>query len=181
MEFACSRLTAHRAIRELADEGLVERRRRAGTRVLPRNTSGVLIRIPLIRDEITARGYSYGHELLQRRHVEPPEDIAPMARDRSFENVGANQWLMDNVPYSHLEHEIQAIAASVSQAGHPGVGVGSPLLRIRRLTQWQGKGVTAATLLHPGPLFESRSEPRNPAGRRIDKPVARWQCIPNIW
>ena len=31
--FNCARMTAHRALRELAEEGVVERRRRSGTRV----------------------------------------------------------------------------------------------------------------------------------------------------
>ena len=33
-EFGCARVTVNRALRELAEAGVVERRRRAGTRVL---------------------------------------------------------------------------------------------------------------------------------------------------
>ena len=33
LEFGCARATMNRALRELADDGVVERRRRAGTRV----------------------------------------------------------------------------------------------------------------------------------------------------
>jgi GntR family histidine utilization transcriptional repressor len=76
LEFGCSRLTAHRAVRELAAEGYVERRRRAGTTVLPREGGGVLIRIPLIRDEIEALGKTYRYELLDRRIIGAPQKIA---------------------------------------------------------------------------------------------------------
>lgn len=76
LEFDCSRLTAHRAVRELAADGLVERRRRAGTRVLPRERGGVLIRIPLVREEIEALGGVYRYELIDRRILRAPGNVA---------------------------------------------------------------------------------------------------------
>ncbi|MDW4497254.1 UTRA domain-containing protein [Sulfitobacter sp. D35] len=75
-EFDCSRLTAHRAVRELAAEGFVERRRRAGTTVLPRERGGVLIRIPLIRDEVAAAGKSYRYELIDLKSVAASARVA---------------------------------------------------------------------------------------------------------
>ncbi len=58
-EFQCSRATVNRAMRELAEEGLVERKRKAGTRVLKSPTRQARFNIPIVRKEIEARGLFY--------------------------------------------------------------------------------------------------------------------------
>ena len=69
-EYGTARGTANRAIRELAETGLVERRRRAGTRVTHRAGRSALVAIPIVRAEIEAAGRRYGYALLDRR-IEP--------------------------------------------------------------------------------------------------------------
>lgn len=76
--FDCSRLTVHRALRELAEEGFVERRRKAGTRVADRPARTARIEIPLIEREVTATGARYGYRLLERAVAVPD----PAARER---------------------------------------------------------------------------------------------------
>ncbi|MGB7321778.1 MAG: UTRA domain-containing protein [Albidovulum sp.] len=76
--YDCSRLTVHRALRELAEEGVVERRRRAGTRVAMRGNTGLMIRLSRITDEISRRGFAYRYELLETRFAAPPDPIAKL-------------------------------------------------------------------------------------------------------
>jgi GntR family histidine utilization transcriptional repressor len=64
--FDCARMTAHRALRELAEEGVLERRRRTGSRVALRSGRSALVEIPRIDREIEAQGAVYGYQLLGR-------------------------------------------------------------------------------------------------------------------
>ena len=92
-EFGCARLTAHRALRELATEGYVIRKRRAGTQVAPRRDTGILIRVPSVRDEIAARGQVYRYELLERWVAPPPEDLqAAFADEAPALYLAARHW-----------------------------------------------------------------------------------------
>lgn len=65
--FGCARQTAHRALRELADEGVIERRRRAGSRVALRTSQTARFEISRIDREIEATGAEYRYELLDRQ------------------------------------------------------------------------------------------------------------------
>lgn len=63
--YGCSRMTVNKALSELAQADLIERRRRAGTFVRrPQHLSAVL-QIADIRAEISALGRSYGYELIR--------------------------------------------------------------------------------------------------------------------
>ena len=63
--YGCSRMTVNKALSELAQADLIERRRRAGTFVRrPQHLSAVL-KIADIRAEITALGRSYGYKLIR--------------------------------------------------------------------------------------------------------------------
>jgi GntR family histidine utilization transcriptional repressor len=62
-EFGCARVTVNRALRELASEGVVERRRRAGTRIVQGCRRAARIEIPLIRTQIEERGATYRYAL----------------------------------------------------------------------------------------------------------------------
>jgi len=65
-EFGCARATVNRAMRELAEDGIVERKRKAGTRVRPSPLRAARFEIPLVRREIEAQGGAYGYALLAR-------------------------------------------------------------------------------------------------------------------
>jgi GntR family histidine utilization transcriptional repressor len=74
-EFGCARVTVNRALRELAEAGVVERRRRAGTRVLDPTPRDAEMEVPSVRAEIEATGAEYHYELLDRRIAVPPREI----------------------------------------------------------------------------------------------------------
>jgi len=74
-EFGCARVTVNRALRELAEAGVVERRRRAGTRVLAATPRDAELEVPSVRAEIEATGAEYRYELLGRRVAVPPREI----------------------------------------------------------------------------------------------------------
>ena len=54
--YGCSRMTVNKAISELADRGLVIRRRRAGTFVAQPRAHSAVLSIPDLRAEATGRG-----------------------------------------------------------------------------------------------------------------------------
>lgn len=71
-EFQCARATVNRALVILAEEGIVDRKRKAGSRVsrFPKKLSKIELR--LIRTEVEQRGQSYQCKQLARSFGEPP-------------------------------------------------------------------------------------------------------------
>lgn len=65
-EFGCARATVNRALGELAREGVLERRRKAGTRVAIRPVRKATLDISVIRQEVEGRGQVYGFQLLEQ-------------------------------------------------------------------------------------------------------------------
>ncbi len=79
-EFGCARATVNRALRELADAGLLERRRKAGTRVAMHPVRKATLDIRVIRNEIEAKGLAYGYSLLTDERTLPPPGIEARMR-----------------------------------------------------------------------------------------------------
>ncbi len=63
-EFGVARATVNRALRDLAEAGVVERRKRAGTRVAELPVRRARLDIPVIRQDVEAKGLAHGFELL---------------------------------------------------------------------------------------------------------------------
>lgn len=63
-QYSCARATVNRAVRELADDGIVERRRKAGTRVRMTPVRQARFDIPLTRSEIEDHGSAYSYALI---------------------------------------------------------------------------------------------------------------------
>ncbi len=80
-EFGCARATVNRALQKLADAGLLDRRRRAGTRVALHPVRKARLDIPVIRNEIESKGLTYNYSLLSRKKLIPTADV--QARMRS--------------------------------------------------------------------------------------------------
>lgn len=74
-EFGCARATVNRALRQLAEAGLLDRRRKGGTRVARYPVRKATLDIPVTRLEIEGRGAQYRHTLLRREICQPPDNI----------------------------------------------------------------------------------------------------------
>lgn len=77
--YGCARATVNRAMQELADDGIIERRRKAGTRVRMAPVRQARFDIPMVRKEVEDQGAAYRYDLVSR-------DIAP-----------APDWLRDRL------------------------------------------------------------------------------------
>lgn len=75
-EFGCARATVNRALRELAEAGMLERRRKAGTRVAMLPVRKATLDIPVIRQEVEAQGKAHGFRLLEQRVGSAPLTVA---------------------------------------------------------------------------------------------------------
>ncbi len=75
-EFGCARATVNRAMQDLADSGLVERKRKAGTRVALTPVRKVTVEVPVVRQDVEARGSRYSFDLLGNRAMTPSPAIA---------------------------------------------------------------------------------------------------------
>jgi GntR family histidine utilization transcriptional repressor len=72
-EFKCARATVNRAMRELAEEGLVDRKRKAGTRVRMSPRRHARFEIPIVRKEIESRGAMYRYAQISRESLVTPD------------------------------------------------------------------------------------------------------------
>lgn len=100
-EFGCARTTVHRAMQDLSQTGLVERKRRGGTHVLSDPVTRATFDIPITRREVEQRGSKYDYQLI-RRSVE----ITPLTIMARFGMTSAIKMLRvkalhlaDNRPY----------------------------------------------------------------------------------
>ncbi len=66
-QYDCARMTVNKVLSALADEGLIERRRKAGSFVARPRIQSAVLHIPDLPTEVTSRGETYGYELLSRR------------------------------------------------------------------------------------------------------------------
>jgi GntR family histidine utilization transcriptional repressor len=74
--FGVSRMTVNRALRELSDEQIVERRQGSGTYVAQQKYQSTLVEIRNIADEIAARGHAHRSELHRLERVKATDKLA---------------------------------------------------------------------------------------------------------
>lgn len=75
-EFGCARTTVNRALRQLAEDGILQRKRRSGTRVALHPVARTVIDIQIIRSEIEERGGAYSYRLLTKEVADPPHKVS---------------------------------------------------------------------------------------------------------
>ncbi|MBW0003790.1 MAG: histidine utilization repressor [Hyphomicrobiales bacterium] len=80
--YACSRMTVNKVLSGLAAEGLIERRRRAGSFVRRPQFQSAVLQIHDIKAEVSGRSQTYGYELLSQRRRKAN------AADRELLSVG---------------------------------------------------------------------------------------------
>lgn len=72
-EFGTARATVNRAMRELVDDGIVQRKRKAGTHVRSVPLRQIRLHIPVVRSEIEEQGAGYRYALLHSTIGRPPD------------------------------------------------------------------------------------------------------------
>jgi GntR family histidine utilization transcriptional repressor len=107
-EFGCSRATVNRALQDLARAGVLERRRKAGTRVSLNPVREARFVIPLVRQEIEAKGAAYDYRLLGREAAKPGEELrARLGLERTARMLHVRcLHLADDAPYQYEDRWI---------------------------------------------------------------------------
>jgi GntR family transcriptional regulator, histidine utilization repressor len=102
-EFGCARGTVNRALIDLARAGVLERRRKAGTRVALLPVRQARFAIPVIRAEIEARGQVATHQVLAMDRVPAPVPVAArMGRAAEGHLIHVETlYLADGRPFAH--------------------------------------------------------------------------------
>lgn len=76
VEFGVARATVNKALQLVAEEGLLDRRRRAGTHVTVNPIRKATFSIPIVREQVEQLGMEYGHRLVAKRMAPVPADVA---------------------------------------------------------------------------------------------------------
>jgi GntR family transcriptional regulator, histidine utilization repressor len=116
--FGCARATVNRAMQELAADGIIERRRKGGSRVKLAPVRQVTFEIPRIRAEIEASGAAYRYELVSSTVITAPARLAtrlalaPKSRVRHAECLH----YADGVPFQFEDRWINLAAVPRAEA-----------------------------------------------------------------
>lgn len=100
-EFGCARTTVNRALRSIAENGLLDRKRKAGTRVATNPVRRATLSIPVLREEIESKNQAYSYAVLSSKLEEPPFHIRANMRLKSEEQMLHHQsvHMADGKPY----------------------------------------------------------------------------------
>lgn len=157
--YGCARMTVSKALGALAEAGLIERRKGAGSFVAPRRTHALMLDIPDLAAEIARRGEAYRYRLARRVsrggqlsldgvHLADERPFAierrtialgvvPDAAAVDFTTLAPGAWLLTHVPWSEAEVRISAVAADAADAMALDVEPGTACLAIDR-SSWRG-------------------------------------------
>lgn len=136
-EFGCARATVNRALRELAEAGFLERRRKAGTRVALNPVRKATFDIPIIRHDVEARGREHGYRLLLRDKIAAPAHVVKalhLPSESQLEHVVALH-LADGKPFCLEERWINPTAVpALDQADLASISANEWLVRTTTLS-----------------------------------------------
>jgi len=74
--FNVSRMTARRALQELADDGILYRKKGMGSFVSPPKHESALLKVQNIADEAKTKGHEFRSKVLKLKHAPLPADVA---------------------------------------------------------------------------------------------------------
>ncbi|WP_312525116.1 UTRA domain-containing protein [Paracoccus sp. (in: a-proteobacteria)] len=117
VEFGCARATVNRALTALAASGLLERRRKVGTRIAKHPPQSSTLPKNFLRSEIEAKGAVYGYRLIDMRRITPPSDIAQLLMLKPGQEVleVRAEFSADDNPYCGEEIWINLEAAPAAE------------------------------------------------------------------
>jgi GntR family histidine utilization transcriptional repressor len=75
LELGCARTTVNRALRAVAETGLLDRKRKVGTKVTTNPVRKATISIPIIRQEIEDKNQLHSYTLIEKGKYFPPLDV----------------------------------------------------------------------------------------------------------
>ncbi|MDX5594286.1 GntR family transcriptional regulator [Pseudovibrio sp. SPO723] len=75
LQMDCARSTIQRAMQDLSDSGIIERRRKGGTHVRKNPLVRATLDIPVTRHEIEGRGGQYGYQLIEKVQRPPTRAV----------------------------------------------------------------------------------------------------------
>ena len=134
-EFGCARMTVHRALRELEEEGLIERRQGSGSYVAELHPISNLLQVRDIHDEIRERGHAHATRICQVARARCDAAIAAAMRLRKGAPVFRVQLV--HLVWDNRVAEFPEISVGASYIPIPVAGVITLLFCIERL--WLGQ------------------------------------------
>ncbi|MEM6303243.1 MAG: GntR family transcriptional regulator [Pseudomonadota bacterium] len=172
-ELGVARATVNRALRALAEDGWLERRRRAGTRVALSPQRRAQMSVPIVRQEVEDAGKTYDYKLLHEDQRGPELwlhalhladgrpyaledrvihlDVVPQAAEADFTEVSANEWLVQNAPFERGTLEYSAEAAGSFERTYLACPPDMPLMILTRETFAEAGQITRVrTAFAPG-------------------------------
>ena len=87
LEYGCARATVNRALRSLAQSGLLDRKRKAGTRVAAQPVAKATLDIAVIRHEVEEHGKTYGYQLIARSIAVPPVHVSGAMKTKAQDTL----------------------------------------------------------------------------------------------
>jgi len=174
-QLGCSRATVNRALRELAQAGVIDRKRKGGTRVSISPIRKALFDIPIIRKEVENKGNSYSFEVLSsKKSILNKTDgltmetihrsngspyvfeqrwvnlkIASGLAKLDLNSISINEWLVTNIPISTGTISFSAEHASEKERTLFNTHSNNALLIINRQTFITRELVTKVRLSYP--------------------------------
>lgn len=110
-QFGCSRSTVNRALRELAVTGVIDRKRKAGTRVAMQKARRVTAEIQVIRSQVESQQQDYHFKLLSRKTAIPLVSVREemnIARGKKALHVRAVHYA-NNQPFIYEDRWVNTV------------------------------------------------------------------------
>lgn len=185
--YGCARATVSKALGGLAKDGLIERRRKAGSFVAHPQVHSAVLEVPDLAQVIAARGEEYRWLLTNRRAADSANDVplpallvegmhygggepfalehrlialgaVPDAAQESFADEAPGTWLLHHVPWTAARHRIRAVEATTAEARALRLRPRGACLELDRTTWRAGQVVTHVRQLFRGDRYDLVAE-----------------------
>lgn len=185
--YGCARATVSKALGGLAKDGLIERRRKAGSFVAHPQVHSAVLEVPDLAQVIAARGEDYRWQLTDRRAADDAGEVplpallvegmhygggepfalerrvialsaVPDAEQESFTDIAPGTWLLHHVPWTAARHRIRAVEATAAEAKALGLRSRGACLELDRTTWRAGQIVTHVRQLFRGDRYDLVAE-----------------------